>query len=63
LSSLDLLSRDTGNVVLNLIISLEMVFAAIAQSMAFSYTDFADARSYEAPSASSFKVKNRDRNV
>lgn len=43
LSSMDMLSRDTGNILLNLIISLEMVFAAIAQSMAFSYADFADA--------------------
>ena len=29
-TSLDLFSRDTGNVVLNLIITVEMVFAAIA---------------------------------
>ena len=42
LSSMDLFSRDTGNVILNLIISVEMVFCAIAQSMAFSYHDFAD---------------------
>ena len=65
LSSLDLISRDTGNVVLNLIISLEMVFAAIAQSMAFSYKDFADARSYEGPmrngATPSFSAKSSGR--
>lgn len=54
LSSMELISKDTGNVVLNLIISLEMVFAAIAQSMAFSYKDFADVRSYESPIKGSF---------
>ena len=42
MTSMELFSRDTGNIMLNLIISLEMVFAAIAQSMAFSYHDFAD---------------------
>ena len=65
MSSLDLISRDTGNVVLNLIISLEMVFAAIAQSMAFSYKDFADARSYEGPmrngATPSFSAKSSGR--
>ena len=30
LSSMDLFSRDTGNIILNLIISVEMVFCAIA---------------------------------
>ena len=44
-TSLDLFSRDTGNVVLNLIITVEMVFAAIAQSYAFTYKDFADENS------------------
>jgi len=44
MSSLQLFSRDTGNIILNLIISVEMVFAAVAQAMAFSYHDFADAR-------------------
>lgn len=58
MSSLELFSRDTGNVMLNLIISLEMVFAAVAQSMAFSYHDFADA-SIEANSKGSFTVKHR----
>ena len=56
LSSMDVISRDTGNVMLNLIISLEMVFAAIAQSMAFSYKDFADAR-IQSPKTS-FKSKH-----
>ena len=54
LSSMDFFTRDTGNVILNLIISVEMVFCAIAQSMAFSYHDFADARSYELPKSGSF---------
>ena len=44
-TSLDLFSRDTGNIVLNLIITVEMVFAAIAQSYAFTYKDFADENS------------------
>lgn len=44
-TSMDLFSRDTGNVVLNLIITVEMVFAAIAQSYAFTYKDFADENS------------------
>jgi hypothetical protein len=42
---MNLLSRDTGNVALNMVISLEMVFAAVAQSIAFSYHDFVDYRS------------------
>ena len=46
LSSLDLFSRDTGNTILNLIISVEMVFVAIAQTMAFSYQEFAEALQY-----------------
>lgn len=57
---MDLISRDTGNVVLNLIISLEMVFAAIAQSMAFSYRDFADDR-YDSPIKGSSFQSNRYR--
>ena len=44
-TSMDLFSRDTGNVVLNLIITVEMVFAAIAQSYAFTYKDFAEENS------------------
>lgn len=44
-TSMDLFSRDTGNIVLNLIITVEMVFAAIAQSYAFTYKDFADENS------------------
>ena len=58
LTTLEMFSKDTGNVVLNLIISVEMVFAALAQSYAFTYTDFADARSYESPKSGSFAVKN-----
>ena len=34
-----------------------MVFAAIAQSMAFSYLDYADEHSYETPIKSSFQSK------
>lgn len=44
-TSLELFSRDTGNIVLNLIITVEMVFAAIAQSYAFTYKDFAEENS------------------
>jgi len=42
---MNFLSKDAGNVALNLIISLEMVFAAVVQSIAFSYHDFVDYRS------------------
>lgn len=42
LTSMELFSRDTGNILLNLIISFEMVVCAVAQSMAFSYKDFAE---------------------
>ena len=60
LSTADFFSRDTGNVILNLIISVEMVFVAMAQSKAFSYHDFADACSYETMSKTgSFSPKNR----
>ena len=52
--SMDLLSLDTGNIILNLIISVEMVFCAIAQSFAFSYHDFADAARYELPKSGTF---------
>lgn len=59
MTSLELFTRDTGNVALNLIISAEMVIAAVAQSMAFSYHDFADARrSFDAASGS-FTFKNQ----
>ena len=59
MSSAELFSRDTGNVMLNLIISLEMVFAAVAQSMAFSYHDFSDAGIDSAMAKGSFTVKHR----
>ena len=62
LSTAQLFSRDTGNIVLNLIISVEMVFAAIAQSMAFSYHDFADAIQSEQPKNGSFTVKRSRHN-
>ena len=51
-TSLDLFSRDTGNIVLNLIITVEMVFAAIAQSYAFTYKDFAEENSSDQPRTS-----------
>lgn len=59
LASMDLFSRDRGNVILNLIISVEMVFCAIAQSMAFSYHDFADDRSHELPKSGTFVTSQR----
>lgn len=45
LNHFELFSRDTGLIVLNLITCAEMVLVALAQSTAFSYTNYLDARS------------------
>lgn len=42
LLKMNLFDRDTANVAQSLIISVEMVFAAVAQSFAFNYKPFLD---------------------
>ena len=57
LTAADLFSRDTGNVILNLIISVEMVGVAIAQSKAFTYHDFVEVEAIDSPKRTSFVAK------
>jgi hypothetical protein len=40
LTAFDILSRDRGNIYLNLIICVEIVLAAVAQAYAFTYQDY-----------------------